>query len=83
MGANAVVAVDRRHDKHQDSSFWKVRTESQTDRFDSQRPDTRTPSGPRDSHYNRGHQARPSRRSRESSSEHAPNRDKRRRLDND
>lgn len=81
-GANAAVALDRRQDKHQDNSFWKVRTEPHTDRFDSQRPGTRPP-GPRDSHYNDDHQSRPSRRSRESSSEHVSNRDKRRRLDND
>jgi microfibrillar-associated protein 1 len=83
MGANAVVAVDRRHDKHQDNSFWKVRSESHTERFDSQRPGATPPSGPRNSHYNDGHQSRPSRRSRESSSEHVSNRDKRRRLDDD
>jgi len=81
-GANATVAFDRRQDKHQDNSFWKVRTAPHTDRFDSQRPGTRSPSGPRDSHYSDEHQSRLSRRSRESSSEHVSNRDKRRRLDN-
>ena len=80
-GANAVIAFDRRQDKHQDNFFWKVRTEPHTDRSDSQRPGTRSPSGPRDSHYNDGHQTRSSRRSLESSSEHVFNGEKRRRLE--
>src|SRR5882757_6292188 len=82
-GANAAVAFNRRQDKHQDNSFWKVRNEPHTNRSDSQRPGTRPPSGPRNSHNNDSHPSRPNRRSRERSPEHVSDRDKRRRLDDD